>query len=63
MSKYLTGLYNGNNEAITLVNKETDDSSSLKPDSLTMLNLMIPECSDSDLPNYFAGSHVEIPTP
>lgn len=60
MSRYLSSFYNGNDETIRLVNKETDDSWSLKPDSLTTLDLIMPECSDSELPDYFDANHIEL---
>ena len=61
MSIYLIGFYNGNDEMVTLVNKETDESWSFKSNSLTTtLNLRMPECSDSDLPADFASNHLEV---
>lgn len=61
MSIYLIGFYNGNDEMVTLVNKETDESWSFKSNSLTTtLNLRMPECSVSDLPADFAGNHLEV---
>lgn len=61
MSIYLIGFYNGNDEMVTLVNKETDESWSFESNSLTTtLNLRMPECSVSDLPADFAGNHLEV---